>query len=44
MNEYMKELQVRNPKLFYQIMRKILNPVVLKIDKTTSSIKDLEYN
>jgi len=43
MNAYMKQLQTKNPALFYQIMKKIINPIIVKIDNKNNTIKDLEF-
>lgn len=43
MNTYMNELKEKNPALFSQIMKKVLNPVVVKIDNVRKTLKDLEF-
>lgn len=43
MNQYMEQLKTKNPALFYQIIKKIINPVVIKIDKDNKEIKELQY-
>lgn len=43
MNQYMEQLKTKNPALFYQIIKKVINPIIIKIDKDKKTLKDLQY-
>jgi hypothetical protein len=38
MNEFMNELNFKNPELYSSILKKIISPVIIRIDKRKKAI------